>query len=142
MGILQQALARKKHHELLRREHRKKQTFLDIKDIFLDAFNLPTPDETKPLIEQLKNIVEKLSDADPDTNAKLLEWSEKKFQSKVNDKISSDIAHTQVTLATKMESVKKVLENIYSLYTKLCNPTLFTQETRSHILILESQINS
>ena len=58
MGILQEALEKKKHQELLRREHRQKQDFLYIKDIFLDAFNLPTLDETKPIIEQLTNIVE------------------------------------------------------------------------------------
>ena len=34
MGILQQALARKKRQELLRREHMNKHEFLDIKEIF------------------------------------------------------------------------------------------------------------
>lgn len=142
MSILQEALARKKCQELLRREHRQKQALLDIKEIFLDTFSLPTPDETKPLIKKLTNIVEKVSDTNLDTNAKLLECSKNKFQSKVNEKISCDIAFTQVALETKVESVKKVLEKIFSLYTKLCNPTLLTQETRTHILILESQINS
>ena len=51
MGILQQALAKKKHQEMLGREHGKKQALKDIKDIFLDVFDLPTLDETKPLIE-------------------------------------------------------------------------------------------
>ena len=60
---------------------------LDIKDIFLDAFMLPTLDETKPLIEQLIDIVEKVSDVDFDTNVKLLEWSKNKFQNKVDEKI-------------------------------------------------------
>ena len=94
----------------------------------------------KPLIEQLTNKVEKVCDADLDTNAKLFEWFEKKFQHKVNDKISSEIALTQVALETKIDNVKKVLENIFSLYTKLCNPTHFTQEIRNHIMSLESQI--
>ena len=64
----------------------------DIKDIFLDAFALPPPDETKDIMEQLSNIVDHVTDADLDTNVKLLEWSEKKFQGKVNEKISSEIA--------------------------------------------------
>ena len=140
MGILQEALEKKKHQELLKREHRKKQAFLDIKDIFLDAFSLPTLDEIKLVIEQLTNIVERVSDTNLDTNAKLLEWFKKKFQSKVNEKIYSEIALTQVALATKIDSVKKVLENIFSLYTKLCNPTLSTQEVRSHIINLESHM--
>ena len=56
-----------------------------------------------------------------------MEWSEKKFQGRVNEKISSEIALSKVELATKIEKVKKVLDNILSLYTKLCDPTLFTQ---------------
>ena len=39
---------------------------------------------------------------DHDTNAKLMEWSEKKFQVKVNEKISSEIALSQVELANKI----------------------------------------
>ena len=94
MSILQEALARKKHQELLRREHRQKQALIEIKDIFLDVFSLPTLDETKPIIEQLTNIVERVSGTNMDTNVKLLEWSEKKFQNKVNEKIYSAIALT------------------------------------------------
>ena len=68
-----------------------------------------------------------MNNEDQETNVKLMEWSEKKFQGKVNEKISSEIALSQVELATKIEKVKKVLENILSLYRKLCDPTLFTQ---------------
>ena len=100
---------------MLRWEHRQKQTLQDIKDIFLDAFNLLTPKETKPLIEQLKNIVEKVSNEELDTTTKLVEWFKRNFQGMVNEKISSEIALTQVALATKIEEVKKVLENIFSL---------------------------
>ena len=76
-----------------------------------------------------------------DTSAKLLEWLEKKFQSKVNEKISSEIALTQVALAKKVGDVKKLLENIFSLYTKLCDHIVFTQETRYRILSLEMNLN-
>ena len=77
---------------------------------------------------------------DQDTNSKLLEWSERKFQGKVNEKISSDISLTQESLETKIEKVKKVLENIFSLYTKLCDSTLFTQETSHRIMKLERNL--
>ena len=90
IGILQQALEKKKHQEMLRREHKQKKALQDIKEIFLDAFNLPTPEETKTLIEQLTDIVEKVSNEDLDTTAKNLEWSKKKFQVKVNEKISTE----------------------------------------------------
>ena len=57
---------------MFHRENRQKQSLQDIKDIFLDAFSLPTPNETKPLWEKLSNIVEKVSNEDLDSNAKLL----------------------------------------------------------------------
>ena len=66
--------------------------FHDIKDIFLDAFNLLATNEDKPIIEKLVNIVDKISDENLDYNVKLLEWSKKKFHSKVFGKISSAIA--------------------------------------------------
>lgn len=142
MRILQDPLAKKKKHELLRQEHRQKQALLDIKEIFLDVFSLLALEANKSIIEQLTNLVEKVNDADLDSNVKLPEWFEIKFQNKVNENISSSIALSQVELATKIDHVKKVLENIFSLYTNLCNPTLFTQEIRSHILSLESHMQS
>lgn len=52
---------------MLRREHRQKKEIQDIKDIFLDTFSLPNPKETKPLIKQLTDIVERVSNEDLDT---------------------------------------------------------------------------
>ena len=126
---------------MLRKEYRQKKALQEIKDIFLDVFSLPTPEETKKLLEQLLDIVEKVNNEDIDTSVKFLEWSEKKFHSKVNEKISSERALTQVALATKVDDVKKVLENIFSLYTKLCDPKFFTQETRNRIMSLERNLN-
>ena len=64
----------------------------------------------------------------------------RKFQGKVNEKILGDIALSQVELAIKIEQVKKVLGNILSLYTKLCDPSLFTQEVGHKILSLEDNL--
>ena len=63
----------------------------EIKDIFMDAFSLQPLDSNKPILEQLYHIADQVNDEDLDTNAKLLEWSEKKFLSKVNQKITNDI---------------------------------------------------
>ena len=59
--------------------------------------------------------MDQVQNEDLDTNAKLLEWSKMKFQTKVNERISSEIALSQVKLAKKIEKVKTVLENIFSL---------------------------
>ena len=55
-----------------------------------------------------------------------MEWSEKKLQGKVNEKISSEIALSQVELAKKIEKEKSILENVFSLYKKLCDFSYFT----------------
>ena len=47
-----------------------------------------------------------MTSEDQDANAKLLEWFDRKFQAKVNEKISSEIALSQVELANKIEKVK------------------------------------
>ena len=70
-----------------------------------------------------------------------MEWSEKKFQGKVNENIASEIAISQVELAKKIGTVKQVLENIFSLYKKLCDFTYFTQETSQRISALERNLN-
>ena len=99
---------------------------MEIKDIFFDAFSQQVPDETKSIMEQLSNIVDRVQNEDLDTNVKLLEWSERKFQMKVNENIYSEIELTQVELAKKIKKVKKILENIFSLYSKLCDSSYFT----------------
>ena len=87
INMLQVALERKKQQEILRKEYKQRHPMKDIKDIFLDAFALPPPYETKDIMEQLSDIVEQVTNTDLDTNVKLIEWSERKFQGKVNEKI-------------------------------------------------------
>ena len=45
----------------------------------MDAFILQSPDETQPKMEQLSDIVDQVTNEEQDTNAKLMEWSERKF---------------------------------------------------------------
>ena len=138
---VQEALEKKKKQEVLRNEYKQRQALVEIKEIFLDAFSLQTPDETKPIMEQLAHIVEQVQNEDQEANVKLMEWSEKKFQGRVNEKIASEIAISQVELAKKITIVKQVLENIFSLYKKLCDFSLFTQDTSQRIAALERNLN-
>ena len=111
-----------------------------IKYIFMDAFSLQPPNATRPILEQLSDIVDQVNNEDHDTNTKLMEWSGNKFEGKVNQKISNDIILGQVDLAKKLDKVKVVLGNIFSLYTKLCDFSNFTQETSQKILSLERNL--
>ena len=67
----------------------------------MDAFNLKSPDETRPIIEKLSYIVDQVTNEDHDTNAKLMEWLGRKFQGKFNQKISNDIILGQIDLDKK-----------------------------------------
>ena len=74
---VQEALEKRKKQEILRNEYRQRQALVEIKDIFLNAFSLQVPNETKPIMEKLSNIVDQVQNEDLDTNVKLLEWYEK-----------------------------------------------------------------
>ena len=136
INMMQAALEKKKQQEIMRKEYKQRHAMQDIKDIFLDAFMY----ETKDIMEQQSNIVEQIKNANLDTNVKLMEWLERKFQGKVNENISSEIALSQVELANKIDRVTDVIGNILSLYTKLYNMTLFTHEVGQQILRLEDQL--
>ena len=76
---VQEALEKKKKQEILKNEYKKREALIKIEDIFLDAFTLQVPNETKPIMEQLANIVDQVQNEDQETNAKFLEWSKKKL---------------------------------------------------------------
>ena len=61
---MQEVLERKKNQEILRKEYKQRQALQEIKDIILDAFSLQTPDESKPVLEQLSEIVEQVTNQD------------------------------------------------------------------------------
>ena len=106
----------------------------------MDAFSLQSLNETRPIIEKLLDIVDQVANEDQDTNAKLMEWSQRKFQGKVNEKISSDIALAQVNFTKKLERFKTILGNIFLLYKKLCDFSNFTQETSQRIMSSERNL--
>ena len=50
---MQEALEKKKIQEIPRKAYKQRQALHEIKDIFLDAFNLQTPKESKLILEYL-----------------------------------------------------------------------------------------
>ena len=91
MNEIQSALDRRRRQDALRKECKYRQAMNEIKDIFMDAFNLQPPDSSRPILEQLSDIVDQMNNEDHDTNVKLMEWSKKKFLGKFNHKIANDI---------------------------------------------------
>ena len=84
MNEIQSALDRRRRQEAMRKEYKYRQEMNEIKDIFMDSFSLQPPNETRPIIEQLSDIVNQVNNEDHDTNIKLMEWPNNKFQAKVN----------------------------------------------------------
>ena len=74
MNEIQSALDRRRRQELLRKEYKYRQALNEIKDIFMDAFSLWSLNESRPIVEQLSDIVDQVTNEDHDTNAKLMEW--------------------------------------------------------------------
>ena len=70
---IQSALDRRRIQEVLRKEYKYRQALNAIKDIFMDAFILQSPNKSKPIMEQLSDIVDQVTNEDHDTNAKLME---------------------------------------------------------------------
>ena len=68
------ALDRRRRQEVLRKEYKYRQALNQIKDIFMDAFILQSPDESRPIVEKLSDIVDQVTNEDHDTNTKLMEW--------------------------------------------------------------------
>jgi hypothetical protein len=57
---VQEALEKKKKQEVLKNEYKQRQALVEIKEIFLDAFSLHIPNESKPIMEQLAHIVDQV----------------------------------------------------------------------------------
>ena len=69
-----------------------------------------------------------------------MKWSKKKSLGKVNHNIANDIILGQVELGKQLDKVKVVLGNIFSLYSKLCDFSRFTQEITPKVLSLKSNL--
>ena len=64
---------------------------------------MPPPDESKAIIWKLFDIVKQVINEDLEKNVKLMEWLERKFQDKVDEKIFGEITLSQVQPTTKIE---------------------------------------
>lgn len=130
LQILQDPLKRKKKQEELRREHHQRQVLHEIKDVFVDAFDIHDVNEKNPIIDQLIHFIEKVNNDDIEANEKLLKWSEKKFEHKLLEKVSIEIAIKQDELSNIVNIVEGFLQIIFSLQRKLCDFEFFTLENQ------------
>ena len=60
-----------------------KQVLHDIKDIFVDDFDVQNSHGQAPIISQLVQIFEQVNFGDIEVNEKLMAWSSKKFENNI-----------------------------------------------------------
>ena len=76
---MQTILQRKTRQEQLRKEKRQIDVLHDIKDIFVEAFDILYVNDNQTIVEQLVHIVDKVNTKDIDANTKLIDWSYRKY---------------------------------------------------------------
>ena len=97
----------------------------DIKDIFLDVMQIEINNKT-PIIKKLVDIVHKFN-KDIDGEVKLLQRVERKFENKILENVAKKIAIDQVESSTLISTLEGVVNNVVSLFKKLCDTLVFTK---------------
>ena len=118
--FLQETLAKKKKQEELRREYQQKKVLHDVKDIFVEAFDVQNFDGQAPIISQLVN-VEQINVGDIETNEKLIDWSAKKFENKVVENVSTTIVEQKFQLQECVQNTMEQIKKVQKLYNILCD---------------------
>ena len=80
-----------------------------MKDILVEAFDIADMNVNQIIGEKLVHIIDKINTKDIETNTKLMNWSKKKFFTKLCAKIPSAIALRKVDLETSLEKEKELL---------------------------------
>lgn len=91
-----------KRQEELRRELKQKQVLYNVKHIFVDAFDIHNFEKDTPIINQLINIVDKVNVGNIESNEKLMDWSTRRFETKIVDKVSITIVEQKVQLQERV----------------------------------------
>ena len=81
---------------------------------------------------QLAEAIQKFNE-DTDGQDKLVQKVEKKFENKVLEHISQQIAIYQVELSTFLGSMETTCTNVSSLFGKLCDVSNFTKELKDKL---------
>ena len=82
----------------------------DIKDIFIDTFDIQTLDEKPLIISQLVQIVEIFNTKDIEANEKVMAWFENKFEKKLIEKFSIEIIVWKVELMTLVQNIEELVQ--------------------------------
>ena len=98
-------------------------------------------DSTQHILLQLEEAVQKFNE-DSSGQEKLIEKAEKKFDNKLLEHISQQIAIKQVELATFLGNFENSFKNATSLFAKLCDVSGFTKEVKEKLKKIDNDMKA
>lgn len=108
---------------------------------FFDSFDIQNIDEQTPFISQLVQIVEKFNTKDIEANEKLMAQSEKKFENKVLEKVSTIILVIKVEFQALVQILEEIVNKMKDMYNILCVAPRFTNEFQANIQKIQVDMN-
>lgn len=123
--LLQKKEKKKKLREERDREYK---IIEDANKILTEAIGVEV-DTSQHILLQLEEVVSKFNE-DSSGQDKLIEKVENKFDKKVLEHISQQIAIQQVELSSILTSLETFCTNVTSLFAKLCDITKYTKEIK------------
>lgn len=98
-------------------------------------------DSSQPILFQLGEVVQKFNE-DTEGQEKLIEKFENKFNNKVLEHISRQIAIHQVELSTILVNLEVSCSNVSSLFAKLCDITKYTKEVKDKLSKIDTNLKA
>ena len=139
INIISELLQKKAKQKKLREEKRRENQVLeDVKNILIDALSTEV-DSTQPILVQLAEVVHKFNE-DLNGQEKLLQRAERKFENKVLEQVAQKIGIYQVDLSTILSSLETFVNNVTSLFRKLCDTSSFTQEIKDKLSKIDEDL--
>ena len=141
MRLISQLLEKKARKKQLRSKRDKEYTIIeDAKNIITEAIGVEV-DSTQHILLQLEEAVHKFNE-DSFGQDKLIEKAKKKFDDKVLEHISQQIAIKQVELAKFLGNFENSFKNTASLFAKLCDVSRFTKKIKDKLNKIDNDMQS
>ena len=141
MQTFGELLQKKSKQQRLREERDKEYKIIeDAKNILSKAIGIEF-DSSQPILHQLAKVVQNFNE-DTDSQDKLFQKAEKKFENKVLEHIAQQIAIYQVELSTFLGSMETTCTNVSSLFGKLYDVSNFTKEIKGKLSKIDEDLKA
>ena len=112
----------------------------DVKNILTQTLSTKV-DSSQPIFVQLVEAVQKLNE-DLNSQERLLQRVEKKFETRVLEQISQKIGIYEVELSISISSLETTYSNITLLFGKLCDTTIFMKDIKDKLSNIDEHLKA